>query len=64
MGAWILGAVIVLLSLIGLFVAGQAHGDTTYLVGLGIFTLGVIVIFGMIMRATGTPPRRGERGGH
>jgi hypothetical protein len=64
MGAWIFGAVVVLLSLISLFVAAQAHGDMTYLVGLGIFILGVAVIFGMIMRVTGTPPRRGHGGGH
>ncbi len=57
---WIVGAVMGAIALFGLMLASQAHEGAFYWFGLALFALGVIAIFGMILRATGQPPRRGD----
>ncbi len=56
MGPWIFGAAMALLSLLGLFMASFATDAVFHATGLGLFLVGVIVIFLLIRR--GTPPRK------
>jgi hypothetical protein len=51
--AWILGAVIALVSLVGLGIASRAEDLVFYLTGLGLFVLGVLFIFWLIYRYVG-----------
>jgi hypothetical protein len=52
-GPWILGALMALLSLLGLVMANGATDDGFYAVGLVFFTFGVLFIFGLIRTYTG-----------
>jgi hypothetical protein len=52
-GAWILGACLALLSLLGLFMARGAKDQFFYGVGLIFFIFGVLFIFGLIGRHVG-----------
>jgi hypothetical protein len=52
-GPWILGALLALLSLVGLFMASSAEDDLFYGVGLAFFLFGVLFIFGLIHRYVG-----------
>jgi hypothetical protein len=52
-GPWILGGVMALLSLFGLFVASRAQDDVFYGTGLGLFLFGVLFVFGLIHRHVG-----------
>ena len=52
-GPWILGGVMALLSLFGLFVASAAHDNVFYGTGLALFVFGVLFIFGLIHRYVG-----------
>jgi hypothetical protein len=58
MGSWILGAVMGLVALFGLFLASRAHDGTFYYFGLAVFAFAVLFIYGMIVRATGRPVAR------
>lgn len=60
MGQWIFGAVMALLSLLGLFIASRAHDPIFYAVGLVIFAFGLAFIFWLIAKNTGHP--RGQQG--
>ncbi|MGF1610500.1 MAG: hypothetical protein ACFCUQ_13955 [Kiloniellales bacterium] len=55
-GAWVLGGVMGLISLLGLVMASRAQDDVFYLVGLLLFLFGVLFCFGLIKRCTGRPP--------
>lgn len=55
-GSWILGVVMGVLSLLGLIMASQAQDDAFYFTGLLFFLFGVLFIFALIKRCTGTPP--------
>jgi uncharacterized membrane protein len=50
---WILGALVALLSLFGLFMASGATDAGFYHVGLLFFLFGVLFIFGLIGRYVG-----------
>jgi hypothetical protein len=52
-GPWILGGVMALLGLVGLFVASRAEDDVFYGTGLALFLFGVLFIFGLIHRHVG-----------
>jgi hypothetical protein len=52
-GPWILGAVMGLLSLFGLFLANAAQDDVFYGNGLALFVFGILFIFGLIHRYVG-----------
>ncbi|HSA80163.1 MAG TPA: hypothetical protein VLE23_05030 [Geminicoccaceae bacterium] len=52
-GPWILGALLALLSLVGLFMASGAKDELFYGVGLAFFLFGVLFIFGLIKRYVG-----------
>ena len=57
LGNWILGAAMGVISLFGLIMASQAQDDGFYYTGLLFFIFGVLFIFALIKRSTGTPPR-------
>ena len=57
LGSWILGAVMGVLSLLGLIMASQAQDNAFYYTGLLFFIFGVLFIFALIKRSTGEPPR-------
>lgn len=52
-GPWILGAVVGVLSLFGLFLASAAEDRVIYGTGLVLFLFGVLFIFGLIHRYVG-----------
>jgi hypothetical protein len=52
-GPWILGALLALLSLLGLFMASGAKDELFYGVGLAFFLFGVLFIFGLIRKYVG-----------
>ena len=52
-GAWVLGIVMGLLSLVGLLMASKATDDGFYWTGLAVFLFGVLFIFALIGRTTG-----------
>ncbi len=52
-GPWILGAVMGLIALLGLFLASRAQDDIFYATGLGLFVFGVLFIFFLINRYVG-----------
>ena len=54
--AWILGAIMGLISLFGLVMASNAVDTTFYWVGLLFFLFGVGFIFALIGRCTGHGP--------
>jgi hypothetical protein len=56
LAAYITGAVMGALSLIGLFLASRAHDGTFYLFGLLLFLFGVLYVFALIHKHTGHPP--------
>ena len=49
-GPWILGALMALLSLLGLVMASGAEDGLFYGVGLAFFLFGVLFIFGLIQK--------------
>ena len=55
-GSWILGGAMGVISLVGLIMASQAQDDAFYYTGLLFFLFGVLFIFALIKRCTGTPP--------
>lgn len=61
MTQWVLGALMGLLSLIGLFVASAAHEGTFYVVGLLLFVLGVGVNYWLIARNIGHAPNQPDQ---
>lgn len=54
MGAWVLGSVLGVLSLFGLFIASNATDTVFYGTGLALTGVGVILIFYLIHRHTGS----------
>jgi hypothetical protein len=52
-GPWVLGGVMVLLGLVGLFLASAAKDDVIYGSGLALFVFGVLFVFGLIHRYVG-----------
>jgi hypothetical protein len=52
-GSWVLGGVMGLLSLVGLFLASAAKDDVIYGTGLGLFVFAVLFIYGLIHRHVG-----------
>lgn len=52
-GPWLLGIVLGVISLLGLFLASNAIDAVFYTVGLIFFLFGVLMIFGLIARYTG-----------
>lgn len=50
---WVVGVAMAFLALVGLFVSSRAAGETIYVVGIGLFVFGVLVIFGLIGGAYG-----------
>jgi hypothetical protein len=52
-GPWILGGVMALLSLFGLFLASAAEDRVFYGTGLALFVFGVLFVFGLIHRHAG-----------
>ena len=54
MGAWVLGAVLGLVSLFGLFMASNATDAVFYGTGMAFTGIGVILIFYLIHRNTGS----------
>lgn len=52
-GPWVLGALMGLFSLFGLFLASAAQDQVLYGTGLVFFVFGVLVIFGLINRFVG-----------
>ena len=53
MGSFVLGGVMGLLALVGLFVASGAKDGVFYATGLGLFLFCVLFIFAMIHRQVG-----------
>jgi ABC-type uncharacterized transport system permease subunit len=58
MGQWVLGALMGLLSLVGLALASAAHEGTLYIVGLLLFALGVGFNYWLITRNIGHPTKQ------
>jgi hypothetical protein len=56
-GKWVLGALVGLLGLVGLFAASRAHDADMYLFGLIFFVATLIFIFGLIGSSTGRRPK-------
>jgi hypothetical protein len=52
-GPWVLGALMALLSLVGLIMANGATDGAFYAVGLLFFAFGVLFIFGLIRAYVG-----------
>jgi hypothetical protein len=52
-GPWILGGVMALLSLFGLFLASAAEDRVFYGTGLALFVFGVLFVFRLIHRHAG-----------
>lgn len=52
-GSFVLGGVMGVLALLGLFLAAGARDDVFYYTGLGLFLFGVLFIFVMIHRNVG-----------
>jgi hypothetical protein len=52
-GPWVLGGVMALLSLLGLFLASAAQDGVLYGTGLAFFAFGAFFIFGLIYRHVG-----------
>ncbi len=52
-GRWILGGLIGLFGIIGLFLASRAHDPVMYFVGLLFFVFAVLFDFGLIGRYAG-----------
>jgi hypothetical protein len=52
-GSFVLGGVMAVLALLGLFLAAGAEDDVFYYTGIGLFVFCVLFIFGMIHRQVG-----------
>ena len=52
-GAWILGAVMVAIALLGLVMASQAVDTIFYVTGLALSAFGVLFVFVLIRQNTG-----------
>lgn len=57
---WIIGGVVALLGLIGLFLAARGVDDGFYLFGLGLFAFAVLFLFSLIGRTVGRRDAGGE----
>jgi hypothetical protein len=57
MASFVTGAIMGLLSIIGLLLASRAHDGTFYVFGLLLFLFGVLFVFALIHRHTGHPAR-------
>jgi hypothetical protein len=57
-GKWVLGALVGLLGLVGLFAASRAHDGEMYLFGLIFFAAAIVFVFGLIGSHTGRPKPR------
>jgi hypothetical protein len=47
-GKWVLGGLVALLGVLGLFAASRAHDSDMYLFGLIFFAAAIIFVFGLI----------------
>jgi hypothetical protein len=54
----IFGALMGVLSLLGLFVASRAHDPMIYAVGFLLFAFGIAFIFSLIAKHTGHPTKQ------
>lgn len=57
MASCVFGAIMGILSIVGLLLASGAHDSMMYVAGLLLFLFGVAMIFGLIHRATSYPPK-------
>jgi len=57
---WIIGGVVALLGLTGLFLAAHGLDDGVYLFGLGLFAFAVLFLFSLIGRTVGRRDAGGE----
>jgi hypothetical protein len=55
MEAFVTGALMGIIAVIGLFLASRAHDPMFYAFGLLLFAFGLIFVFGLIHRHTGKP---------
>lgn len=55
MAAFVTGALMGVIAVIGLFLASHAHDTMFYAFGLLLFAFGLIFVFGLIHRHTGRP---------
>jgi hypothetical protein len=53
---WIIGGVITVMGLLGLFLAARGLDDGAYLFGLGLFAFAVLFLFSLIARTVGNHP--------
>ncbi len=58
-GKWVLGTLMGLLGLIGLFMSSRAVDHAIYYTGLLIFVFAVLFVFSLIGRSTGHPTATG-----
>ena len=59
-GRWIMGAVTVILGLLGLFLAAHAHDPGLYYAGLALSVCATLFVFFMIKRAYDQAGNQGE----
>jgi hypothetical protein len=52
-GTWVLGGIMALVSLFGLFIASRAEDSVFYGTGLALFVFGVLFIFYQIRKTVG-----------
>jgi uncharacterized membrane protein (DUF4010 family) len=50
-GPWIIGGIVALAGLLGLFLAAHAVDDGVYIFGLGLFAFAVLFVFSQMRRA-------------
>jgi uncharacterized membrane protein (DUF4010 family) len=50
-GPWIIGGIVALAGLLGLFLAADAVDDGVYIFGLGLFAFAVLFVFAQMRRA-------------
>jgi hypothetical protein len=55
MATSVFGAIMGILSLIGLLISSRAEDTTMYVIGLLLFVFSIAIIFGLIHRITGQP---------
>ena len=63
-GKWIVGGVVSLIGLIGLFLAANAKDDGMYLFGLILAAFAVLYVFGTIKKAFDSIEPRAESAAH
>jgi hypothetical protein len=57
MAAFVVGAIMGVIALLGLFLASRAHDGMFYVFGLLLFLFGVVFIFSLIAKHTGQPEK-------